>query len=389
MKLKSNSYLFQGVKIFGKAGNWDISINQDTIENIKKSSKKDGGFITPRFSDIHVHLDKTGTAKRIPQRATSLFDAIDLMHKDKINWTEEDIYFRANKAVKTAFNRGTGFLRTHVDWENETCPLAWKVINDIKFKWAGRVAIQMCSLTSIDVLESVGDIIAKRIKSDGGILGAFIYRNERLDEKIRAAFELATKYDLDLDFHVDEGLDRKAEGFDLIVKSTKDFGMGGKVLCGHACSLSIRDEAEVSKIIKNAAEAKVGLTCLPTTNLWLQDNIEGRTPRLRGLTPVQEARSAGVQVMFASDNCQDPFYPFGDHNILSTLKTAVIGAHLNESEWLDSISTIPAKWMGFKNLISVGAEASFIKFNVQSVYDLFSGVDFKYEVWSNGKLVQN
>ena len=136
MKLKSNSYLFQGVKIFGKAGNWDISINQDTIENIKKSSKKDGGFITPRFSDIHVHLDKTGTAKRIPQRATSLFDAIDLMHKDKINWTEEDIYFRANKAVKTAFNRGTGFLRTHVDWENENCPLAWKVINDIKFSSA-------------------------------------------------------------------------------------------------------------------------------------------------------------------------------------------------------------------------------------------------------------
>ena len=236
----------------------------------------------------------------------------------------------------------------------------YNLINDIKFKWAGRVAIQMCSLTSIDVLESVGEIIAKRIKSDGGILGAFIYRNERLDEKIRTAFELAAKYDLDLDFHVDEGLDRQAEGFDLIVKSTKDFGMGGKVLCGHACSLSVRDEAEVSKIITNAAEAKVGLTCLPTTNLWLQDNIEGRTPRLRGLAPVQEARTAGVPVMFASDNCQDAFYPFGNYDMLSVFKTAVIACHLNESEWFESVSTTPAKWMGFDNLISVGSEASFI-----------------------------
>ena len=139
--------------------------------------------------------------------------------------------------------------------------------------------------------------------------------------------------------------------------------------------------------IKRAANAKVGLTCLPTTNLWLQDNIEGRTPRLRGLAPVQEAQTAGVPVMFASDNCQDPFYPFGDHDILSVFKIAIITAHLNESEWFKSISTIPAKWMGFNNLISIGSQASFIKFNVDSLYNLFSGKDFEYAVWNNGEVV--
>lgn len=388
MKLMSNSYLFQGVKIFGTPGNWDISTNQGTIENIKKSSKIDGGFITPRFADIHVHLDKTGTIHRMPRRATSLFDAIELMHEDKKNWNEKDIYFRAEQAVKTAFKRGTGYLRTHVDWENEDRPLAWKIINDIKFDWAGRVEIQMCSLTSIDMLEVAGEKIAKQIKLDNGILGAFIYRNEKLDQKIRNVFELSHKYDLELDFHVDEGLEKDANGIDLIIKYAEEFDMKGRVLCGHVCSLSLKEDEKLSQIIKRAANAKVGLTCLPTTNLWLQDNIEGRTPRLRGLAPVQEAQTAGMSVMFASDNCQDPFYPFGDYDILSVFKMAIITAHLNESEWFESISTIPAKWMGFNNLISIGSQASFVKFNVNSLYDLFSGKNFEYAVWNNGEVVQ-
>ena len=91
--------------------------------------------------------------------------------------------------------------------------------------------------------------------------------------------------------------------------------------------------------------------------------------------------------MFASDNCQDPFYPFGDHDILSVFKIAIITAHLNESEWYESISTIPAKWMGFNNLISIGSQASFVKFNVNSLYDLFSVNNFEYAVWNNGEVV--
>ena len=387
--MKSNVFLFQGAKIFGNTGNWDISIANGKIEDISKSSKTHGGFITPRLADIHVHLDKTGTAQRMSRRATSLFDAIDLMHEDKKNWNEKDIYLRVAQAVKSAFTRGTGYTRTHVDWENEDYPIAWKIIKDIKYEWIDKVKIQMCSLTSIDLLESAGEKIAKKIKSDEGILGAFIYRNERLDEKIRKVFQLASKYQLELDFHVDEGLEKEANGIDLIIKYTEEFGMEGRVLCGHVCSLSLREEKMVSQLLKRAAIAKVGLTCLPTTNLWLQDNIEGRTPRLRGLAPVQEARTAGVPVMFASDNCQDAFYPFGDYDMLSVFKTAVIASHLNESEWFDSISTTPAKWMGFNNLISVGSEASFIKFNVDSLYDLFSGKNFEYDVWNKGELVQN
>jgi len=383
----NDSYHFQGVKIFNKNGFWDISCKKHKITSIKKSEVKTGGIITPRFSDIHVHLDKTGTSRRIKQRATSLFEAIDLMNEDKKIWSEEDIYQRANHAVNCAWKHGTGLIRTHVDWEQTSVPLAWEVLKTLQSEWKDRVQIEMASLSPLDMLIYDGEKIAKIIKANNSVLGSFVYRNENLEEKINKVFQIAIKHDLSLDFHVDEGLDNEANGIDYIIKLAKETGMQRRVLCGHGCSLSIRDDSRVLKVLQNAAESEVGLTCLPTTNFWLQDGKEGRTPRLRGLAPIIEARNVGVSVMIASDNCQDPFYPFGNYNLLPVFKTAVIGAHLDETKWFDSITSIPSEWMGLKNQVQEGSEASFIWFDVDSLSSLMNDTQYNFEVWHKGKIV--
>ena len=165
--------------------------------------------------------------------------------------------------------------------------------------------------------------------------------------------------------------------------------MSGRVLCGHGCSLSIRPKSAVAKVLDLAAENDIGLVCLPTTNLWLQDNLKGKTPRLRGLAPIIEAQKLGINVMIASDNCQDPFYPFGDFNLLSVYKTAVLGAHLDESEWFESITTKPARWMGFNNEICEGGEASFLWFNADTLNTLISQSSIEFELWHKGKFIHN
>ena len=130
-------FLIEGVEIFGREGFWNISGEDGKIALIQKTNNSGGGIITPRFSDIHIHLDKTGTSGRIARRATSLFDAISLMDKDKDNWTEEDIYCRANEALEDAWHYGTGSLRTHIDWETQEVPLAWEILNELKSQWKG------------------------------------------------------------------------------------------------------------------------------------------------------------------------------------------------------------------------------------------------------------
>mgnify|MGYP003315734337 CR=1 FL=1 len=84
----------------------------------------------------------------------------------------------------------------------------------------------------------------------------------------------------------------------------------------------------------------------------MQDNAVGKTPRYRGLAPIAEARDEGIPIMIASDNCEDVFYPFGDYNQISNFSIAVLAAQLDEKLWFDSISTIPANWMGAENNIN-------------------------------------
>ncbi len=384
--MSNNQNFLEGVKIFGKKGFWDINIEGSKFFSIKNSLKSGGGLITPRFADIHVHLDKTGTSKRLKRRATSLFDAIELMNDDKKKWTENDVYFRANQAIKNSFNCGTKFIRTHVDWETKKVPLAWEVLKNIKSEFKDSLEIQIASLCPLDLLYEEGNQIAKVIKNDNAVLGSFVYCNDNLKEKIKFVFELAIKYDLNLDFHVDEGLEKEATGIDYIVHSSKKLGLQKKVLCGHGCSLSIRNSKVVLDILRKMSDAQVGLTCLPTTNFWLQDNVEERTPRLRGIAPIKEARNAGVSIMIASDNCKDAFYPFGNYNVLSVYKIAVLAGHLDENKWFDSITSIPSKWMGYDNEIKKGSEASFLKFSEGSICDIIENSNIKYQVWQKGKV---
>ena len=53
--------------------------------------------------------------------------------------------------------------------------------------------------------------------------------------------------------------------------------------------------------------------------MYLQDRIPGRTPRWRGVTLVHELRAAGVPVSVASDNTRDPFYAYGDMDMVEVV----------------------------------------------------------------------
>ncbi len=396
LKEKNNEYefltkkdtRFLGVRIPNQKGFWDVLIKDGMFESITKSLKNNGGILTPKLADIHVHLDKTGTAKRIGKRAGTLFEAIDLMEKDKVNWNENDIYNRASKALNIAWEQGTGFIRTHIDWTTPEVPIAWHVIKELRVEWRGKIEIQLASLCPLDMLAEEVKKIAKIVKADNAILGGFIFRNFRLREKLKLVFEAAKTNDIELDFHVDEGLDKQANGFDTVIDLVKKFNMKNRVLCSHCCSLSIRENSKVSTVLKMAAETGVGLTCLPTTNLWLQDNAIGKTPRYRGLAPIMEAKDEGIPIMIASDNCEDAFYPFGNYNQISNFSIAVLAAQLDERLWFDSISSIPANWMGAENNINKGSEANFLWYQANSLDELINKTEYKFEIWQKGRFIK-
>lgn len=377
--------ILAGVRLGGASV--DVTVAGGRIARVEPSALAPTRMMLPLLVDAHVHLDKTHTAERMTRRPRSLHEAIEIHFEDMARWTPEDVRARASRGLAEAEAQGIGALRTHVDWTTPETPLAWDVLGALAQEWRGRVRVDRASLSPLDLLAGeAGPGIAERVARDGATLGAFVFGGAHLPAKLEAVFALALRRDLALDFHVDEGLGRDLVGIDTIVDLTGRLGMAGRVLCGHCCALAGRPEAEAARLLDAAAEAGIALVVLPTTNLYLQDAREGRTPRLIGIAPVQEARAAGVPVALALDNVRDAFYPYGEYDLLDAWRIGVLAAHLEPDDWIDAIGPVPAAALGLAApRIAPGEPADFILIDAASPAEFVSRPRAAREVWRGGR----
>jgi cytosine deaminase len=110
-------------------------------------------------------------------------------------------------------------------------------------------------------------------------------------------------------------------------------------------------------------------------NMYLQDRTAGRTPRWRGVAPLHELDVAGVTVMAASDNTRDPFYAYGDLDMLEVHREATRILHFDHSDrpWLKTVAATPGEVMGLANgRMAVGAPAGLIVTRARTMNELLS-----------------
>jgi cytosine deaminase len=179
-------------------------------------------------------------------------------------------------------------------------------------------------------------------------------------------FVLAKERNLDLDFHADENGEPNSICLQKIALAAIRHQFTGKILCGHCCSLAVQSEEVVERTLELVKQARIGIVSLPMCNLFLQDRQAVKTPYWRGVTRVRELQEQGIPVAFASDNCRDPFFGFGDHDVLEVFEQAVRIAHLDTPyrDWIDSVTKTPAQLMGLPHVgrLGVGLSADLIIF---------------------------
>lgn len=325
------------------------------------------GIVSSRWVDLHTHLDKSHTASRIGRHHHTLRAAVAASGEDRERWTAEDIRRRMGFSLRSALAQGTRAVRTHIDWVGAATPPAWTVGQDLRREWADRIELQLVSLTPLALFAdaALGAAVAAVLADQGSVLGASVHPVPGQRGLLERVFALAVAHDLDLDFHADEHLQNDIEGLRGISRLTARHGRQGRVTVGHACALSVAPADEGSAVLRALAEAGVGLIGLPLANLQLQDgDVPGRTPRLRGIAPLQEARGHGVAVSLASDNVQDAFVPMADFDPLQVLALGALAAHLDDPlvQWVHSITTTPAAAMGlaWDGRLRVGAPADLV-----------------------------
>lgn len=337
-----------------------------------------GAMVFPTFVDMHTHLDKGHIWGRAPNPDGTFMGALTTVGADRAaNWTGQDVRARMDFSLRCAFAYGTGAIRTHLDSIAPQDDISWPVFRELRDEWAGRIDLQAACLIGCDMMEADGAFkhTADLVADAGGVLGMVTYPVPDLKERLLGFFMLASERGLSADFHVDETMDASSETLRMIAETALEIGFDAPIVVGHCCSLSTQDEARAMDTLDLVAKAGIHVVSLPMCNLYLQDRHAHRTPRGRGITLVHEMKARGINVSFASDNTRDPFYAYGDLDMIEVMRQATRIGHLDHTgeDWVKAFTTNPATACGFDvPSLAVGAPADLVICSARSWTEFFA-----------------
>ena len=350
----------------------DIDVNDGQIAQVQPSATAvrrpdsvdlDRSMVWPGLVDVHTHLDKGHIWPRTENPDGTFQGALAASAEDRRRyWTAEDVARRMDFSLRCAYAHGTVAIRTHLNSEPPQDAITWPVFRDMRRRWGGKIHLQPVCLIGLErMVEPLASQLADLVAQSEGVLGVITDASPTLDSDLQRVFRLARERDLDLDIHADESLNPESRSLDLIADLAMDFP--GRVHAGHCCSLSVQANEIAASTVEKLRAAGVSISSQPMCNLYLQDRQPHRTPRRRGVTLLHEMRALGIPVALASDNTRDPFYGYGDLDLLETFTQGARIAHLDRpvGDWPATVCRTPAKIMGIEaGVIKAGASADLI-----------------------------
>lgn len=365
----------------------DLKISQGKIEQVVAANSSEENIpswdlqkkiVLPCFIDGHTHLDKGHIWERSPNIDGTFEMALGRAIADATKyWQAEDVYRRMEFGLKCSYAHGTQAIRTHIDCYGEQANISLGVWQSLQSAWQDKITLQAVSLVSLDYYQTPEGVkLADKIAQIGGVLGGVAWQNPDLDRQLDRVFTLAQERNLDLDFHADENDDPDSICLQKIASAAIRHSFSRQITCGHCCSLAMQSPEVVKKTIELVKQASIAVVSLPMCNLYLQDRQATSTPYWRGVTKVKELHQHSIPVAFASDNCRDPFFGFGDHDVLEVFEQAVKIVHLDTpyANWIESVTKTPAGLMGLDNFGTIvsGNQANLIIFSARYFSELLS-----------------
>jgi cytosine deaminase len=337
-----------------------------------------GAMVLPCFTDMHTHLDKGHISPRSPNPDGTFAGALKTVGADRAaRWTAQDVAARMEFSLRCAYAHGTRAIRTHLDAIAPQDAISFPVFAAKREEWAGRIDLQAVCLVGAEDFSTGGAFLrtADIVADHGGVLGMVTYPLPDISRRIKDFLQMAAARGLSADFHVDETQDPGSNTLRAIAEAVIDTGFAASVVVGHCCSVARMPEAEAMETLDLVARAGLNVVSLPMCNLYLQDRQAGRTPRSRGITLVHEMKARGINVSFASDNTRDPFYAYGDMDMLEVMREATRIAHLDHSDadWVQAFLGNPSQACGFAApSLAVGAPADLVIFRARTWSELFA-----------------
>src|ERR1700750_468724 len=231
----------------------------------------DGRLVIPGFVETHIHLDKSCISDRCACRTGTLREAIETVAAAKLAFTEDDITARARRTLEKAIVQGTTRMRTHVEVDPRIGLKSFRAISQLKRDYAWAIDVEICVFPQEGLNNDPGtfELLVKACESGADLIGGCPYTDSDPHRQIARIFELAERYDIDIDFHLDFDLDPSWMHLDEVCRQTVEHGRGGRVAIGHVTKLSALDAEALRRVGAKLADAGVAATVLPATDLFL------------------------------------------------------------------------------------------------------------------------
>ncbi|HLU90204.1 MAG TPA: amidohydrolase family protein [Cyclobacteriaceae bacterium] len=340
----------------------------------------DGKLVLPPYVDPHLHLDYVYTGRNDGGKIKSgtLFEGIARWHEIKKSQTREDARERAMAAIREEVSQGVQFIRTHIDVTDPKL-LGMKVLLELREELKDIVTIQIVSFPQEGMYAYKGgyELVEEGLKMGADCVGGiphFEWAREIGEKSVHSTVELALKHDKMIDVHCDETDDVMARFLELLNALVMVEGIGPKTAASHTCSFGSADNAYAFRMMGLLKTSGINFISCPTENAYLQGR-QDTYPKRRGLTRVKELLEEGINVCFAQDSINDPWYPLGNGNMMNILDN---GIHLSQVASYKELETAfdLVTYNGARTLmlddqygLEVGKPANFIVLNESSVFE--------------------
>jgi cytosine deaminase len=318
--------------------------------------KLDGRLVVPGFIETHIHLDKSCLLGRCQCEKGTLDEAVIAVAAAKRGFNHDDVYERASRTLEKAIKNGTTRMRTHVEVDPRVGLTSVHALLRLKKDYAWAIDLQLCVFPQEGLLDDPGceDVMVAALEAGADV-----------DGQIARIFALAQRFNVDIDFHLDFGLDATHLDVLEVCRLAGETGWGGRVAVGHVTKFSAMPRADFDALAQRLAASGIAVTTLPSTDLFLIGrDYDGNVPR--GVTPVHRLVERGVNCSISTNNVLNPFTPFGDCSLvrMANLYANVVqigGRPADMEMCLSLISERPARLMNLRDYgITAGNPADIV-----------------------------
>lgn len=380
--------LVKNVHIHNREGLWQILIEEGKISRIFSQDEVfnysgeilDGeeGIVYPPFVEPHIHLDATQTAGQPNwNQSGTLFEGIERWAERKSLLSHEDVKSRAWKTLKWQIANGVQYVRTHVDVSDPTLT-ALKAMLEVKKEIASWVDLQIVAFPQEGILSYPNGekLLDQAMEMGADVVGGiphFEFTREYGVESMHIAFDIARKYNKQIDIHCDEIDDEQSRFVETVAALALKYDMGEKVTASHTTAMHSYNNAYASRLFRLLKMSKIHFVANPLVNIHLQGRFD-TYPKRRGVTRVKEMLKNNINVCFGHDDVFDPWYPLGTANMLQVLH---MGLHVCQlmgygqiNDGLKLVTENSAKALGLTDYgIKEGHSANFIVLPAENGFD--------------------